>query len=123
MHHDAAGYLLGSRRMAEVPPSSSEAPAVAMSVARWRASELCSMAVAQIPWQTPWTYGEGDEIRLEPMAEERFQKEVLKRATLAAEVRAKAGESRFAAKQTLHGQWELAQRAEIQSWAEGEDKT
>ncbi len=53
------------------------------------------MNVARIPRQTPRAYGEGDEIRLGTMAKEWFQKEVLKRETLAEEVRAEAGESRL----------------------------
>ena len=76
-------------------------------------AELSGLSVAKIPWQTPWTYGEGGEIRLEPMAKEWFQKEVQKREGLVEEMKAEAGESRFAVKQTLRGKWLLAQGGEI----------
>ncbi len=77
MHYDVVGYLSRSRGSAGPASSSSTTPAVAMSVARRCAPELCSMDVARISRQTPWTCGEGAEIRLEPMAKEWFQKEVL----------------------------------------------
>ncbi len=69
--------------------------------------------MAKIPWRTPFTYGEGGEIRLEPMAKEWFQNEVQKREGLVEEMRAEAGESRFVVKQTLRGKWFLAQGSAI----------
>ena len=76
-----------------------------------------------IPWQTPFTYGEGKEICLEPMAKEWLQKEVRRREGLVEEMKAEAGESRFAVKQTLRGKWLLAQDSEIKGWAKSGDAT
>ena len=58
---------------------------------------------------------------MEPMAKEWFQKEVQKREGLVEEMRAEAGESRFAVKQTLRGKWLLAQGIELKKLASGGD--
>jgi hypothetical protein len=118
MHYDAGGWLTSGG--AEGPRLAAEQVCSAVRNPAGRA-ELCGLSAAKIPWQTPFTYGEGGEIRLEPMAKEWLQKEVQKREGLAEEMRSEAGESRFAVKQTLRGKWLLAQGSELKKLASGGD--
>ena len=118
MHYDAGGWLTSGG--AEDPRLAAEQVCSAVRNPVGPA-ELCGLSASKIPWQTPFTYGEGGEIRLEPMAKEWLQREVQKREGLAEEMRAEAGESRFAVKQTLRGKWLLARGSELKKLASGGD--